>query len=126
MFKTTSREVLKETNNRQRPWQLVSMQGDFVFKLAPATQAPAQPSSTHATDPSMAVWNAIENSERVTDFETFLRTYPASPMAPFAKSRLEALEKTKVAAVILPSKPVVELVGNVPISVEIRGAGVAG
>ena len=108
VFKATSREVLRRTDNRQRPWQLVSMQGDFVFKLERAAlvaRTPAKPVPPQATDPSLAVWRAIQNSRQASDFETFLATYPDSPMTPFAKGRLEALQKTKVAAVTPPPKP---------------------
>ena len=43
----------------------------------------------------MAIWNAIKDSQQTGDYETFLETYPNSPMAPFAKRRLEAFSKTK-------------------------------
>ena len=108
VFKATSREVLRATNNRQRPCQLVSLQGDFVFKPAkpaPVTTSRTQPSPRRTTDPSMAIWNAIQNSRQASDFETFLKTYPNSPMAPFAKGRLEVLGQSKVAIVASPPKP---------------------
>ncbi len=40
----------------------------------------------------MQVWNSIKGSEDPNDFRTFLDAYPQSPMAPFAKNRLRALQ----------------------------------
>ena len=99
--------------------------GDFVFKLARAapTVATASPRPT-ASDPSMAIWNAIKDTEKASDFETFLKTYPDSPMAPFAKSRLEALRATQVVAVTPPPKPEVELVPVESTYVTTRNANV--
>ena len=101
--------------------------GDFVFRLArtaPASVAspPVQPKMP--SDPSIAIWNAIKDSEKRSDFETFLKTYPASPMAPFAESRLEALQTTKTAAVTPPPKPQVELVPVEAAYVTTRNANV--
>ena len=42
VFKAASREILRQTNNRQRPWQLVSLQGDFVFKPAKGVPQPRE------------------------------------------------------------------------------------
>ena len=99
--------------------------GDFVFKLARAARSVAKttPASPKA-DPSMAIWNAIKDSQQAGDYETFLETYPNSPMAPFARRRLRTLSRTKVAAVTPPPKPQVELVPVEAAYVTTRNANV--
>ena len=61
--------------------------GDFVFVLARGT-ASAVPAAK-GTD--VVVWNAIKDSGDPKDFQTFLDTYSASALAPFARNRLAAL-----------------------------------
>ena len=67
--------------------------GDFLFVPTstnrPLTEPPAQAAAPNALD--MQVWAAIQGSTNPADFETFLETYPASPMAPFARNRLKEL-----------------------------------
>ena len=63
--------------------------GDFLFvptSTSLETAAPAPPAGG-----DMQVWAAIQGSDNPVDFETFLETYPASPMAPFARNRLKEL-----------------------------------
>ena len=126
VFKATSREVLRQTNNRQRPWQLVSLQGDFVFKSARATSVATvshQPATPQAGDPSIAIYSAIQNSADPADFEAFLRDHPDSPMAPYARRKLKKLGK-RVAAVSPPQKPEIELVPVEAAYVTTRNANV--
>ena len=54
-------------------------------------------------DPSLTVWAAIKDSDRASDFETFLARYPSSPMAAFARNRLAELRR--VAVVTPPPAP---------------------
>ena len=67
--------------------------GDFLFvptsTSRPVTEPAAQVAAPSAGD--MQVWAAIQGSDNPVDFETFLETYPSSPMAPFARNRLNEL-----------------------------------
>ena len=67
--------------------------GDFLFvptsASLPASEPAAQVEAPSALD--MQVWAAIQGSTNPADFETFLETYPSSPMAPFARNRLKEL-----------------------------------
>ena len=67
--------------------------GDFLF-VPTSTNLPASDTAATATTSSaidMQVWAAIQQSTNPADFGTFLETYPASPMAPFARNRLKGL-----------------------------------
>ena len=67
--------------------------GDFLF-VPTSASLPASDTAATATPPSaldMQVWAAIQQSTNPADFETFLETYPTSPMAPFARNRLKEL-----------------------------------
>jgi Caspase domain len=43
------------------------------------------------------VWDRIEDSQDPADFETFLEAYPDSPLAPFARNRVKALQARSTA-----------------------------
>ena len=104
VFKQTSADVLRATNNRHRPWQLVSMQGDFRFRNT--AKVAATKLVRQGADPGIADYTAMQNSKEPGDFQTFLSAYPKSPMAPLARRKLAKLKaKTKVAAVRRPAKP---------------------
>ena len=95
VFKATSREVLKETNNRQRPWQLVSMQGDFVFRAAkPVAPAPAAPVRAPQPDHTVELtfWNSVKDSNDPAAIETYLGRYPSGIFASLARVRIAALK----------------------------------
>ena len=59
----------------------------------------------------MAVWDAIKDSQDPKDFETFVETYPDSPLVRFALNRIMALRTARAAAA--PSEPA-PTVGTAP------------
>jgi len=61
--------------------------GDFVFALP---RAPGPPGPPERGAPDLLAWAQIKDSQRAEDFETFLKAYPQSAMAPFAQQRLAA------------------------------------
>ena len=101
VFKATSREVLRRTNNRQRPWQLVSLQGDFYFKKSPPraplkaaapAPRPTQSAPRGTSDATaIAIWREIKDSNDAEVFQVYIDNFPTSPMAPFARLRLARL-----------------------------------
>ena len=98
VFKATSREVLERTQNRQRPWQLVSLQGDFHFNTAkPKLVAPAAPSPSYPTA-EIVFWQSIKNSMSAADYQAYLFQFPEGTFAPLAKARLQAIESLRAAA----------------------------
>ena len=72
-----------------------SLGGEPAAMPSATAPVPVPASPPQTTGPSMAIWNVIQNSQKAGDFETFLESYPNSPMAPFAKARLEEIRKSK-------------------------------
>ncbi len=94
------RDVLRETDNRQVPWDSSSLTGQFYFVPAPA--APPAGSATVKTTPEpaqpnfeMIFWESIKNEKNPRLFEAYLNRYPSGAFAEIARIRLES---TKTAA----------------------------
>ena len=71
--------------------------GDFVFVLPNAeggAGAPAVEAGVVGVD--LQVWDRIEDSTDTADFETFIETFPSSPMVGFALNRLEKLGEEEI------------------------------
>ena len=95
IFKATSRQVLEQTNNRQRPWQLVSLQGDFIFRaVQKATAKPAAPAAALKADQSVELtfWNSVKNSDNPAVLDAYLVQYPTGIFAGLARVRIEELK----------------------------------
>lgn len=83
-------------------------QGDFVFVLpdaATSSQSVNGPERS-AVSPDTTAWAAIQNSEDPLDFQTFIKTFPDSPIAPFAEARLKALSGTEIASLPPAQAPI--------------------
>ena len=68
--------------------------GDFLFVpvVTGAMAAGRETGAQRATSSEdLVVWKTIQESSNPADFELFLESYPASPMAPFARNRLKEL-----------------------------------
>ena len=109
VFKRVTAKVEAATGGQQVPWTSSSLRGRLVLNERGAPAAPPAAAAPPPAGPStdMAVWQAIAGSASPQDFETFLKAYPDSPMAPFARSRLAELAapsggRTQTAAVVAP------------------------
>ena len=85
MFGYVREAVLRETNERQIPWNSDSMRGTFQFN--PVAVKPAEP----PVDPALAAWRAIRDSDAPSDFEDFLANFPDSDFAAAARYQLSEL-----------------------------------
>jgi len=94
------REVLRETGNRQVPWDHSSLTGQFYF-TAPAAAVPSAPvPKAAAPEPAqpnleLAFWDSIKNERNPRLFEAYLDRYPNGTFAEIAKV---ILQDAKVAA----------------------------
>ena len=68
--------------------------GDFLFVPVSAGVREGGGGQPPAVSVDMHVWDRIKDSANPVDFATFLETYPSSPMAAFARNRLEDREGT--------------------------------
>ena len=82
-----TRDVVEQTQGKQRPWQNSSLEGDFYFLPPPAAaQPPAQSLDT-------VFWNSIKDSHDPAEFEAYLNRFPSGVFVQLAKSRLAALNQ---------------------------------
>jgi hypothetical protein len=97
--------VIARTQGKQTPWESSSVVGNFIFKVAPATQvaslaAPAAAPRDSAAE--IAFWNSVKDSQDPRDFQAYLDSYPNGVFDKLARVRLAALgdmEKTRSAPV---------------------------
>jgi formylglycine-generating enzyme required for sulfatase activity len=99
VFKRVNRRVQRRTNDRQRPWSLVSLQGDFVFRDGESEVA--TPRSSGGTTAEVAFWQSAEKSGKREDYEAYRRAFPEGVFAPLAETRLASLGE--------PSAPTFEI-----------------
>lgn len=88
-FKRTRAEVVTLSSGRQTPWESSSVIGDFVFR--PGMAVPA-------VDPTdQALWNAVKDSARPSDYQAYLDAHPKGVFASLATERIKALNDTRQA-----------------------------
>jgi hypothetical protein len=89
-------EVLRQTNNKQVPWDHSSLTGQFYF-------VPPEPAAATATAGSssreeerarveIAFWDTVKNEKNPRLFEAYLRRYPDGGFADIARITLEDLK----------------------------------
>lgn len=91
------REVLRETGNRQVPWDHSSLTGQFYFIPPQPAAAPSVPEAVKAApdDQSnfeLAFWESIKAEKNPRLFEAYLNRYPRGAFAEIAKINLETLK----------------------------------
>jgi hypothetical protein len=102
MFMRVRAEVMKQTGNKQVPWEASSLVGTFYFGGAKndGTTAPL-PANEVKVDPlafELSYWETIKNSSNADDFKAYLEKYPNGQFASLAKNRINSLDA--------PAKPV--------------------
>ena len=83
VFKKVRNEVYRETKGSQVPWESSSIFGDFYFGTAGSTITAKAPASAAAT-----AWQAIRGSKSKAVLQAFIKQFPDSIFATFAKARL--------------------------------------
>ncbi len=104
----TARQVRRDVqklastvSHEQRPAYYDEVTGDFFFAGEGEQQA-AKPRTPE--DPAERAWTAIQKTESKAVLETFLKNYPDSIFADFARARLEELKESRV-AIVRPDPP---------------------
>jgi hypothetical protein len=93
IFMRVRAEVMKQTGNKQVPWEASSLVGSFYF-IGGTGDAAARPSETKI-DPTafeFSYWETIKNSTNAEDFKAYLARYPNGQFAELASNRIKALE----------------------------------
>jgi uncharacterized caspase-like protein len=106
VFKQARRNVLQETDDKQVPWEVSSITGDFYFY--PEEEEEVQPSasspSVSTSDLDVAYWSAVRDDPTAAELRAYLEKFPNGLFAAVAKKRLSALEsKPQQQASLTPS-----------------------
>ncbi len=94
MFKRVTADVLNETRGKQQPERLSRLQNELM--LVPAAPAPAQGQAPLSADAQ--AWSVVQGAASEAVLEEFIRRFPDSVYAGFAKARLEELKASKAAS----------------------------
>jgi hypothetical protein len=89
MFMHVRAEVMKQTGNKQVPWEASSLVGTFYFSGPKNTGTPP------GVDPAafeLSYWDTIKSSTDPNDFKAYLEKYPDGQFASLAKNKLEGLQ----------------------------------
>jgi len=101
VFKQVRMGVLRDSQNRQVPWEASSLIGDFYFRAPPpgqgfggASLAPSVP-PLPAPDPAAAIdealWSAVKDSTSSAEIFAYLNRFPSGRYAKEARARLADL-----------------------------------
>jgi hypothetical protein len=107
-----TKDVVDETQGKQRPWVNSSLEGDFYF-LPP----PEAPLAKSANDLEALLWDAIKASSDPADFRVYLKKFPNGVFAELAQNRLTMLEqagRTRPQAAVTTSPPVAATQNDAP------------
>ena len=92
MFMRVRAEVMKQTANKQVPWEASSLVGSFYFS---GDKDSAKSSTTELkTDPlalELSYWDTIKASADAEDFKAYLAKYPDGQFATLARNKLRSL-----------------------------------
>jgi hypothetical protein len=98
-------DVMRQTQDKQVPWEHSALRGRFYFNGAPPAATAALPQSEASRE-----WVRVDKTS-LAEIETFLRRHPSSPEADYARARIEALKKRQAALAPSPAplaKPAAE------------------
>ena len=100
MFMRVRAEVMKQTGNKQVPWEASSLVGSFYF--TGGANSTGSNSGTNNAAPSetrfdaaafeYSYWETIKNSTDPEDFKAYLKKYPNGQFADLARNNLRRLE----------------------------------
>jgi len=100
MFMRVRAEVMKQTGNKQVPWESSSLVGAFYFGGNSTTSNTLSGSDKNTTPPpvnpttiELSFWDSIKNSTSAEDFNAYLRKYPNGEFAELARIRAANLSK---------------------------------
>lgn len=96
LFKRVRVNVMKDTRDRQVPWEASSLIGDFYFQPGKQGEIPLPPVGTSTTDPiavELAFWESIKDSTNAEDYRAYLKKYPDGQFVEIAKHRAVGSKK---------------------------------
>jgi formylglycine-generating enzyme required for sulfatase activity len=110
IIRDVERAVRADTGDKQRPWSVSSLAGNFRFARYPGNAVASQQSAELASAAIVSVrsrgimpkdsseqyeltfWDSIKNSNYASDYQAYLKAYPDGRFAALAKARIERLQ----------------------------------
>ena len=92
VFKQVRANVRRESQGKQIPWEVTSLEGDFYFKGTPS----GGPGGA-SVEVETALWDAVKASEMALEVKAYLGRYPNGRYAELARQRLIQLQPALVA-----------------------------
>jgi hypothetical protein len=121
MMKEVRKQVLKESENKQTPWDVSSLTGDFYFtggndqgttiiEVDEPKKQLVQKTPTAASEMESEMWAMVKDSRSTTDLEIFIESYPNSAYRKHAESKLwllsgQSIESIKTYLFKYPNSP---------------------
>ena len=106
VFKRIVQGVSRRTNGRQRPWNMMSLEGDFYFNpgaaavagsVAAAGVRPSGAGGGVGEEVEVVFWESVDRGNEA-ELEAYLREYPSGRFAELARARLARLAAGDAAA----------------------------
>lgn len=92
MFMRVRAAVMKQTGNKQVPWEASSLVGAFYFSAPKSAAESATESKFDSAAFELSYWETIKNSTYAQDFKAYLEKYPNGQFAALAKNRIGSLD----------------------------------
>ena len=101
VFKQVRSNVRRDSQGKQVPWEVTSLEGDFYFRGAPATSDGGTGASAAAgAAVENALWDAVKTSDMPIEIRAYLGRYPNGLYAAAARERLTRLQPALAVAVV--------------------------
>jgi uncharacterized caspase-like protein len=91
MFMRVRGEVMKQTGNKQVPWEASSLVGSFYFAGASSDSPPVTFAKIDPVAFELSYWETIKSSTNADDFKAYLARYPQGQFVELAKNRIANL-----------------------------------
>ena len=108
-------EVLRSTDEKQRPWLNASLTGPVVLKPVPAAGTPvevaaltpntmndASPAATQRLEAQTLLFNLARETGKAADYEAYLATFPTGLYAHNARAAIEAMADKRAVRINRP------------------------
>ena len=95
MLRDVRIDVLKDTNDKQIPWDSSSLVGKFFFLRGsnPVAQETNQTPELKTINEEETLWRATENSKYAEDYQFYLKKYPLGRFAATAELKIRQLTR---------------------------------
>ncbi|MEO6017432.1 MAG: caspase family protein [Polaromonas sp.] len=114
VFKQVRSNVRRDSQGKQVPWEVTSLEGDFYFRGAPASAEGGAATAGAAVE--NALWDAVKASDVPIEVRAYLGRYPNGLYAAAARERLARLQPAVAVAVpVSPARPATQIAVAAPV-----------